>query len=206
MPGWYLEWIAAYLTANDANTGTNQAMLKAWWPGFVALRADPAEMRQAIYDVLALTDRPIRTADHFAAIRSAILNRRADRAKAAVKDYSAEDRGLCTECGDTGWIIVPHHKHSSAEGWRPAYSSTAKEIFVTCAVLCACSIGRRFADAQKERDESQRAMGIEAYQNFVNSNWRQQMIDRRSDREALYRTEAAIDPKAMIGQIARGVR
>ncbi len=205
MPSWYLEWVSAYLAANDANTAPNQAMLKTWWPAFAAMVAEPAELHRAIYDVLALTNRPIRTADHFSAIRTSILSRRAENAKSNVADYSQQDRGQCVLCGNTGIIVVPHPRHCSGEGWRPVYTTSGKESYPTAGVLCSCSTGRRAAQLQASKDEHQRAMTIETYEITTNGHWREQMAQRREAERTIREVEASCDARALVKNLAQRV-
>jgi hypothetical protein len=201
-PTWYLDWVKNYLVTNGANDATNQQMLISWFNAFDALRATPQEMVKATVDVLALTNRPIRMGDHFAALRVAIVTRRADAAARAIADYSAEDRGACVECGNTGSVIVPHPSHANAERWNPVYTVAKTEFYPTAGVVCRCEAGRRIVACQQNVEGRPKQMTLDHYEQYANGNWREQIDEQRQRNKAIRDTEVAIDPNAILKTLA----
>lgn len=199
----YLAWIKAHLTTFGALNPANVATLTAWFPAFDAMLATSHELQKSTYAVLSLESQPVGWGSHFVAIRTEIVRQRAEQAKRQVEDYSAPDRGACVLCGGSGIVVVPHPKHCSAEGWRPIYTASGKEYYPTAGVLCTCSVGMRAAQLQVAKDESQRSLSLETYKLAANGNWREQMRERREAVTTIRQVESAIDPKALIQQLAK---
>lgn len=202
MTAWYLDWVKNYLVANGANDATNQQMLLSWHVAFIALRATPQEMARATMDVLALTDRPIRMADHFAAIRATIVSNRSDAKNREIANYSAEDRGACVLCGNTGSVAVPHPAKCDAERWQPVFTTAKTEFYPTAGVVCRCEAGRRIVACQMNNEGRPKQMTLDYYEQYVNGNWKEQMREQRERNRAIRDTELAIDPRAILKNLS----
>lgn len=194
IPEWYSAWMKHHRTTFGLHTAEAVAALGAWWPAFNAMGADHNELTAATYAVLNAGPAPMRLSDHYQAIRHALgLVRDVARGKAEKARHESHDRGVCADgCGDTGYVIVPHPKHCSAEGWRPSHhNSSGNPVYVTAAVSCRCEAGRRSHERQQSAalEDSGKAdkvaLTLSAYEDRVNSNWRGHMEYRQAEANAL---------------------
>lgn len=194
LPGWYLDWVKQHRTTFGLHTAEASAAFAAWWPAFNAMSVTRDELTAATYAVLNGGPAPMRLADHYQALRTALGLVR-DTARGAEQKRrlaeSGNDRGTCADgCRDTGYVTVPHPKHCSAEGWRPYHHNAAgNPVYVTAAVACRCGAGRRLHERQQsaaaESGQTSRVvMTLSSYEDTVNSNWRGHMEYRDAEAKA----------------------
>lgn len=194
IPAWYSDWMKHHRTTFGLHTAEAVAALSAWWPAFQAMAVDARELTAATYAVLNAGPAPMRLSDHYQALRTALgLVRDTARGKADKARLEAgHDRGVCADgCGDTGYVIVPHPKHCSGEGWRPSHHNAAgNPVYVTAAVSCRCGVGRRTHERQQSaaiEDQGKAdkvSLTLSAYEDRVNSNWRGHVEYRAAEAKA----------------------
>jgi hypothetical protein len=188
LPAWYANWVRHHATTFGLHAPEAVAAFAAWWPAFNAMGADHRELTASTYAVLNGGPAPMRLADHYQALRTALGTvRDAARAKAdAVTHY---DRGECADgCGDSGYVTVPHPRYCSAEGWRPHHHAAGRPVYATAAVTCRCDRGRRIHAQQQSAvlndPKARTTMSLSDYEDRVNSNWRGHMEYRAAESKA----------------------
>ena len=146
LPAWYANWVRHHATTFGLHGPEAVAAFAAWWPAFNAMGADHRELTASTYAVLNGGPAPMRLADHYQALRTALgIVRDKARVDAGKARHAGNDndRGQCDDgCGESGYVVVPHPKHCSAEGWRPSHHNAAgNPVYVTAAVTCRCDRG-----------------------------------------------------------------
>lgn len=205
IPDWYLDWVKSHRTTFGLHTPEASAAFAAWWPAFRAMSATASELGVATLVVLNAGPAPMRLADHYQALRTALGAVR-DKARSTAETQRAAlpapDRGVCADgCGDTGYVTVPHPRFCSAEGWRHSHHNAAgNPVYVTAAVTCRCAVGRRSHERQQSAAMADGgkaggvALTLSAYEDRVNSSWRSHMEYR--DAEAKSQVEIDAHAKA----------
>ena len=169
------------------------AMLDAWFDAFAAAGYGRADLDAA---TAALSQQPPKCrSDHLAAIHRAARERRekvrlAEQQRAAAHPDPAEV-GVCSECGDGGWVVVPHPRHVVAGEWVAGFMGYRP----LAAVACACPTGRRRLDLWDERSADYqrrvpRPMALDYYRVRVCPGWRAMMAADLAARLALNRADA----------------
>lgn len=195
IPKWYDEWRAIHCTTFSCYRADVLETLATWYPAFAAMGFTSDELHRATRTMLG-SPAPTRFADHYQALKIAVANERTDaeRRKKQADYQSGDTRGICVHCGDSGMMPVPHPNFCDALEWRPVrYSEQGNPVYATACVLCNCQRGRIAAARQNsEGSESKmKCMTIEAYEQTVNGNWREQLADRDAQREAVNRVESS---------------
>jgi hypothetical protein len=171
VPGWYSEWADAHRLA---------FLLKAewldaawlWWPVFDGLRATPRELGAATRDVQQMDAPPTYPGDHLPAVKAALGRLRNAAAADARRRCEQEDdgRGVCVDCLDTGWVVVPHPRWVVAGAWEPTrYTRAGDPQYVTATATCACWRGRQSSDTLSRREKKH--LTIEVYAGWL-PDWR----------------------------------
>ena len=195
-PEWYTIWAALHLKTFAIVSKDNMQTLELWWPAFRSMGVEEQELHNATQRVLSCQDAPMRVADHYSAIKVSIANDRIDRLRRseAAQMATGPDYSKCADCGNSGWVVVPHPKHCDAFEWRPhRYSGQGDAIHATASVLCSrCNIGKTFIARQANNEDTPRekAMVLEWYENHVNGNWREQIKDLQDQKATIRDVEA----------------
>lgn len=188
VPRWYAEWARNYAVAWLLPAEWIDAAL-AWWPSFATLDATADELAAVALAMQGTRAEhlPRKWESHLPAVKAGLGDL---RGRAAVRADPGDDRGVCTECGDTGWATVPHGKHVRDGVWRPAGHAHGEPRYVTWSVACSCGKGRHFAAATKNhRDEH--PMTLSYYRQAVCPGYREQMAAVEEARAVRVRAEAA---------------
>lgn len=62
------------------------------------------------------------------------------------------EKSLCSDCGDSGWVIVPHPDYVVLGEWMEArFNRLGLPVRLTAAVTCHCSIGSNVLEANTKR-------------------------------------------------------
>ena len=204
-PQWYRDWAsdhqAAFLLPDE---WLHAAAL--WWDTFASLGATADELAAATREVQA-GDRVRAWGDHLPALKAAVgrgRDRRAAEAKRAEAD-GRPDRGVCVDCGDTGWATVPHPKFLNEFGeWVPdGHGPGGEPRWVVCGVACGCVKGRKtMADAQAV---GKNPLGLERYGRRC-PTWRDQMAVQAAARRRREHTErSTVYPAGLVAAVAAGL-
>jgi hypothetical protein len=198
---WYVEWAKEYLRLFGIATNENLTTLTLWGRSFCAMQFTYGEMKlaEAIVRNLPKETAPARVGDHYYAIKSAVTSSREMTRQKIETTVSADDKGRCSDCGESGFIIVPHPKFCTAMEWRPNGNSRHGDpIFPTAAVLCRCWKGRKFDErqAQDRLDGKTVCMPVTTYEETVNANWRNQMRERAEQRRIVANVESSMGAAA----------
>lgn len=213
LPEWYSSWIRLHLVQFAIVTADNVATFGSWWQSFSALGFTPDELNRATRHVRNLPEEtaPTRVGDHYHAVKLAVVNER-DRNRQKAVNYD-DSRGLCADCGDTGFISVPHPRFCDAVGWRPdRHNVHGDPIYTTCAVICRCWKGRQFAERQQAGEmegKPPKTLTIGKYEETVNGDWRRQIRERDDQRRTVSLVEAGMEKlttKEMISRMAAAFR
>ncbi len=72
---------------------------------------------------------------------------------------------VCTFCGNTGWVVVPHPQFVDDGFWKPHHkNSRGRPVFYTAGVTCTCSRGRKIKEiATEAKDRQVKPMSLEEY-------------------------------------------
>lgn len=151
MPPWYVDWAAHHIRVFALKGETAKAVV-AWWPVFTRLFTD-ADLRAATDALLASPADLQWAADHRRALIAEVdAARNRDRAKRRAEGGPDP----CGQCGDTGWVAVPHPGCVPGGGHllgllrKPADDPTG--LTRELAVTCTCLAGERTAAAEAARD------------------------------------------------------
>lgn len=196
LPEWYSAWVKSHLVQFSLVSADTVATFGSWWQSFSALGFTPDELTRATRHVrnLPAETSPKYAGDHYHAIKLAVVNER-DRNSQKAVNYD-DSRGLCDDCGDSGFISVPHPKFCNAMTWRPErHNHAGNPVYVTAAVVCRCWKGRKFAERQ-QADEMDgippKTMTIGQYEEKINGDWRRQIRERDEQRRTVAHVEAGM--------------
>lgn len=183
VPKWYRDWFMSHLTKFGVVNADNVAMFGTWWSSFTSWNVTSKELYAATETIHKRPKHPAKVSDHYQEIRQIIAADRDAELKRTETDYDS-DRGTCTDCGNAGFVAVPHPRFCDAMEWRPTHKNEhGDSIYATAAVLCKCVVGRRMIAAQAQIDSgetrSKRSMTLEHYEQCVNSSWKNQIEERR---------------------------
>lgn len=152
----------------------------ATWVGqFKARKFSPDELCE-ITDWLAMNDPPRWPDDHLTKIRE-----RMDRIRAVEINRKEEsDKSICTLCGNTGRIIVPHPDCCPNFQWDPI--AHGYPFRYRACVRCRCWRGKsgNFDPRPVEGVKQEKMITIDDYERF-NPYWRDQVKEREEEFRAI---------------------
>jgi hypothetical protein len=195
VPDWYSEWADDHRRAFMLSADWIDAAW-LWWEVFAGLRATPRELAAATRDVQSLDNPPKFPGDHLPAVKAALGRGRNAAAAAARRRCEQEDdgRGVCADCFDTGWVVVPHPRWVVAGAWEPTrYTRAGDPLYVTATATCGCWKGRQSSDSLAARDLKH--LTVEAYTNWL-PDWRQQVARVRAAEKARRAAEEKVPATA----------
>jgi hypothetical protein len=176
-------WKTRYAPPFGMVSDVDEVMFDSWFDIFVHAGYTIAELDEAR---LALHLAPPKNRwEHLESIHRTVtqLRKDAERKRRAEIAPDGSEVGTCVDCGDTGWVTVPHPIHVTGGEWvghgQYSYRPTA-------AVVCRCYRGRRVMDGYdglqpKDRDRIARPMTLEQYQRSA-PGWRG-MLRRHEDEQ-----------------------
>ncbi len=162
--GWVEYHATVFCIRGDADTG----MLLEWANIFRRAGYDVAEL-VAASGTLALNPPDYRD-KHLARLQQLMREARSGAAKR--RDAAAEDRfGTCTDCGNSGRVVVPHPRIWDGLAWA------------TLAVTCHCRLGHVFEDQYRAYFNARRdGLGFLTYLEYTKRfpSWKDEW-DRRKE-------------------------
>lgn len=198
LPDWYSDWVRKHLVRFGLVSADNVAMFGSWWPSFAARNLTAAELSRATDAIHNRNQHPTKASDHYLEIKIVISSARDAEMKRS-EQSDEPDRGVCSDCGETGYIAVPHPKFCNAMEWRPVRHNWAGDpVYATAAVICRCWKGRKFATAQEAdvlNGGRKQTLTIGEYEEQVNGDWRRQVLERSEADKAVSNAQNAM-PKA----------
>ena len=179
----FSEWVSHHATVFGLTAESDTRTLSAWLPVF-STGGHTVEDLFAVTDYLAAHPEALNREERFsgklACHLAAILDRLKEiRAIVYQKDVKAHEheRGTCTLCSGSGYVIVPHPKAVHDGQWVPVKTARAGPSWYTAAVLCTCALGRWVGEHVKEE---KRPMSLEYYTQAINPYWREHMAQRQA--------------------------
>lgn len=197
-PEWYKQWMDYHLGLFCIDEAVVSAAFMRWWPAFEAMNVTPEEMKQATDYFHREGDSPHRIAQHFDRMLQQIADIRTkrDNLLAIKREQAAVDTvGACDNCGETGWVCVPHGKNLIQENgewsWRLNHYSNGNlpihyEMVVTCTCPKGIKIQSRYKDppaaeptGKKKRKSTSEPkvppLSLERFEQIFTPDWRRLM-------------------------------
>lgn len=144
------DWVAIHCERFGLDRPAERAMVQSWQPAFAAAGFTLEDLMSAT-DYMTTRAAPRFRTDHLALIQQHVSERR----RVIVREAEEFDRGFdaaeCDLCRNCGWVIVPHPRYVVEGKWQAP--------FPTCAVVCSCSRGRHYHEADQADYEAKRAKG-----------------------------------------------
>ena len=150
----------------------------AWRKVFEAAKYTAAELAEAT-TFLAANNPPRWAPEHLAGINARIRDRRAVEYRKKT-DVQERDRGVCTLCSGTGYVVVPHLQGVRDGNWVPVRATRSLPSYYTVAVLCRCQLGL-WVGGRMSPDKL--PMSIDRYER-QNPRWRDQLMARHREMSA----------------------
>ena len=208
LPDWYSAWVRSHLVRFGMVNPDNVAMFGSWWTPFAARNVTGQELAMATETIHNRNTHPSKASDHYLEIKLVIATARDSAVKRIETNY-APDRGVCSDCGETGYIAVPHPRFCNAVEWSPSHHNFAGDpVYATAAVICRCWKGRKFAAAQENEilnGAKKQTMTIGEYEDQVNGDWRRQMRSKLDADKAVTNAQHGmpkVSEKEMIARLA----
>lgn len=194
-PEWYAKWMDHHLGLFCIDETPISAAFMRWWPAFESMRVTHDELNEATKLFHLEKDSPVRIAEHFDRLcaQLADIRTRRDNLLAIKRELDVDNIGQCTDCGDSGYVAVPHpanigKREDGAQFWKEHhYSEDGRPIYYRASVVCHCPKGRKVKDWQERVDtpkkgkakpvEKKRALLLEDYQMKVFGEWRHELAD-----------------------------
>jgi hypothetical protein len=213
-PPWYVDWAARHATAFMLPLDWQRAAF-LYWPIFEQRHANREELDSGTREMQSVAPRKKDGGDFYPGDHLPWLVRYIGgvRNKAVAKarmEYEST-HGVCTECGDSGAILIPHPKHCRAGVWEMShYHRRGHKVWVTSTAACRCWIGRRAVDSARARQTAV-PLSIEQFEAHVCPDWKRQMAAVQEEQEAetstARRADAALgDVRRMVEGLAGGMR
>lgn len=192
-------WLNKYSVPLGLTRDEDLRMLDSWYADvFVPAGYTAAELESAR---LAMLQAPPKFRnEHLTAIHDHVrrLRHDADRRRLAALPPDPAELGECADCGDSGFVCVPHPRRVVAGAWDG----------VTAAVCCHCLKGERAHAAWQRLPETAKdrikapPMTWAEYQRTV-PRWRVLLAEGERRREQERRARAATDAADLAGPIGR---
>lgn len=195
----YQEWAQHHCSVFGLLSPAEVRMVGSWQEVFDARNCTAEELRAAT-NYLAGHAPP---AAHNGEAHLRALNARIAAVRRSIDNEREKDdeRPVCTRCGNTGRVIVPHVKCVQAGEW------VAKPFRYTMAVACTCIAGmdgNRVRFTVTEDGKTFRLPTIVEYE-LKNPNWRSQV--RQQERVAKAMARAVTDPQVFssVGEVKQAI-
>ena len=194
-PDWYRLWMDFHLGLFCIDETPISAAFMRWWPAFESMRVTPKEMKEATNLFHQERNSPARIAEHFDRLcaQLADIRTKRDNLLAIKRELDVDKIGVCTDCGDSGYVAVPHpaniaKREDGTQFWKEHhYGEAGNPIYYRASVVCTCPKGRKVKDWQERVDvpkkgkakpvEKKRALLLEDYQAKVFDGWRHELAD-----------------------------
>lgn len=227
-PQWYSDWMDYHLDlyglASDENVS---ASFMHWWPAFHAIGVQQFELmseRDAngmpLLDSLGATDimhrqgnTPFKVSQHFDRLLATIgdIRTKRDNLLAIKREMANVDTiGVCDNCGDTGFVNVPHGKNfEKIDGvwtWKINHYGQryGNPIHIEMVVTCTCPKGIKIQSRykspptdsdttgkkkrKKDSTPSVTPMSLERFEELFTPDWRRIMREVAATKKQIEQT------------------
>lgn len=211
---WYESWVLDHCRTFAITLPEWTAAFLSWRSALVGLGATEVELREATRRCLGDSPKPQFPADHLDAVQRHVGAQKSATRRRAAERQLDDGPGVCSYCGSTGWLAVPHPRFVIDGEWKPAryHEATGLPIHVTSAVTCTCPRGRQVHEATvTAQTDRGRAMpvSLEAYAADVNPAWREHLKEAEDAKAAMAKAQAAaawLSPEAITRVVANAMR
>jgi hypothetical protein len=172
----YKVWVNYYVTAFALRSDEDLRTVLSWWE---VLHSEAPEDLYEATNLLLRSSYPSFLRDHLRELTAFLRLLRAERLPDGSWSDAEGDRGSCVLCGGSGRVIVPHPRAVRDGEWVPLHVARGGAHWYTCAVCCACALGRWYGQhGLVRRGREQKAlMSLDAYER-LNPNWYRHMSVR----------------------------
>jgi hypothetical protein len=193
---WWEQWVKFHLEMFGLTTSQGAREMLSLWRRIFAGEFTLAQMRKASEHVAA-TNPPKFLGDHLRALKDAIkdLRRISADQRARKQEQEARDRGVCTACGNSGLVFVPHLRSFDEDGnWKHPDTWVRYQMVVSC----GCFAGRKY------RLQEGRFLTVEEYEKVV-PNWAAVMREARRRDQADSAVEAETRAHSAFGLVVERI-
>jgi hypothetical protein len=177
------QWAQRHATMFGLTNEGDMAMLLAWETPFEAAGYTVDELNAATFKMTSAP--PKWRTEHLGAINEAVRQSRSMRKAAEDAKLKSDDRSVCSDCRNSGWVPVPHILEIDNGQWVPGTNGNRN----TMAVTCHCNLGKRLCQARIDyardakgpmaRSKAWIPMDFEHYIQ-LNMNWRVQLQEEEA--------------------------